>query len=67
VPSKKPTLTVRIPEEMRERLEALAVQNRRSVSNQLTVLLEAFFEEDKKGGSFSDKKRQNITLSKAQE
>jgi predicted transcriptional regulator len=68
MPSKKPTLTVRIPNDMRERLEELAQRNRRSVSNQLTVLLAEFFEEDKKGGSLSsDKKRQSITSSKAQE
>jgi predicted DNA-binding protein len=67
VPSQKQTLTVRIPNEMRSRLEELAERNRRSVSNQLTVLLEEFFEEDKKGGSLSGKNRQISTSSKAQE
>jgi predicted DNA-binding protein len=67
MPSQKPTLTVRIPKEMRDRLEELAGRNRRSISNQLAVLLEEFFGEDKKGGSFSSKKQQNTTYNKTQE
>jgi hypothetical protein len=45
MPSSKPTLTVRIPSEIRQKLEECAKENDRSISNMLTVLLKDFFDQ----------------------
>ncbi|MDD4600759.1 MAG: hypothetical protein PHQ46_06845 [Negativicutes bacterium] len=59
MPSIKPTLTVRIPPNIRQRLEEEAEKNDRSISKMLSIVLENYFE-------LADKTKLSDVLTKAE-
>ena len=55
MPSQKPSLTVRIPGDIKRTLEEIALKKDRSLSSMVTVILREFFEkncDDKKAVDF---------------